>query len=72
MKLFQNGVKYVGVLKKKKKTGGGGGLVSKFYLTLCNPVDCSPPDSSVYGISQVRILEWVAVSFSSRSSPPRD
>ena len=28
----------------------------------CNPVDCSPPGSSVYGILQARILEWVAIS----------
>ena len=33
--------------------------------TLCYPMDCSPPGSSVHGISQARILEWVAVSFSS-------
>ena len=33
-------------------------------LTLCDPVDCSPPDSSVRGILQARILEWVAISFS--------
>ena len=33
-------------------------------LTLCNPMDCSPPGSSVHGIFQARILEWVAVSFS--------
>ena len=32
--------------------------------TLCNPVDCSTPSSSVHGISQARILEWVAISFS--------
>ena len=36
-------------------------LVSKFCLTLCNPMDCSPPGSSAYGISQARILEWVAM-----------
>ena len=30
-------------------------------LTLCDPMDCSPPDSSVHGISQARILEWVAI-----------
>ena len=39
-------------------------LVTKSCLTLCNPVDCSPPDSSVLGISQARILEWVAIPFS--------
>ena len=37
-------------------------------LTLCDPVDCSPPDSSVHGILQARILEWVAISFSRGSS----
>ena len=36
--------------------------------TLCNPVDCSPPGSSVHGILQVRILEWGAIS-SSRDLP---
>ena len=41
-------------------------------LTLCNPMDCSPPGSSVHRILQARILEWVAVSFSSGSSQPRD
>ena len=34
--------------------------VAKSCLTLCDPMDCSPPGSSVHGISQVRILEWVA------------
>ena len=37
-------------------------------LTLCNPMDCSPPGSSVHGILQARILEWVAMPFSKRSS----
>ena len=32
--------------------------------TLCNPRDCSPPGSSIHGILQARILEWVAISFS--------
>ena len=36
--------------------------------TLCNPMDCGPPGSSVYGIFQARILEWVAISFSRGSS----
>ena len=39
--------------------------VTNLCLTLCNPVDCSPPGSSVCGISQAGILEWVAVSSSS-------
>ena len=36
----------------------------------CNPVDCSPVGSSVHGLSQAKILEWVAISFSRRSSQP--
>ena len=40
--------------------------------TLCDPVGCSPPGSSVHGISQARILEWVAIFFSRGSSRPRD
>ena len=46
--------------------------VSKLCLTLCDPTDCSRPGSSVHGISQVRILEWVAISFSRGSCRPRD
>ena len=41
-------------------------------LTLCDPVDCSPPGSSVHGILQARILEWVVISFSRGYSQPRD
>ena len=41
-------------------------------LSLCNPMDCSPPGSSVHGILQARILEWVAMPFSRGSSWPRD
>ena len=40
--------------------------------TLCDPVDCSLPGSSVHGILQVRILEWVAISFSRGASQLRD
>ena len=39
---------------------------------LCVPVDCSPPGSFVHGILQARRLEWVAMSSSRGSSPPRD
>ena len=39
-------------------------LVSQSCLTLCNPIDCSPPGSSVHGILWTRILEWVAFPFS--------
>ena len=47
-------------------------VVVQFCLTLCDPMDCSPPGSSVHGILQARILEWVAMLSSRGSSPPRD
>ena len=47
-------------------------LVAKSCLVLCNPMDCSPPPCSLFGVLQARILEWVAVSFSRGSSPTRD
>ena len=40
--------------------------------TLCNPMDCSPPGSSLHGVFQARILGWVAISFSRGSSQPRN
>ena len=47
-------------------------MVAQLCLTLCSPINCSPPGSSVHGIFQARILECVAVSFSRVSSWPRD
>ena len=47
-------------------------LVAKLCPTLCNPMDCSPPGSSVHGISQARIMEWVSISSPRGSSWPRD
>ena len=44
----------------------------QFCLTLCNPMDGSPPGSSVHGILQARVLEWVAILFSRGEFPPRD
>ena len=46
--------------------------VAQSCPTLCDPVDCSLLGSSVHGIFQARVLEWVAISFSRRSSQPRD
>ena len=37
--------------------------VAQLCLTLSNPMDCSPPGSSVHGIFQARVLEWVAIAF---------
>ena len=47
-------------------------LVAQSCLTLCNPMNCSPPGASVHGILQARILEWVAIPFSRWSSRSRD
>ena len=47
-------------------------LVAQLCLTLCDPMDCSPPGSSVHGILQARMLEWVAIPFSKGSSQPRE
>ena len=47
-------------------------LVIQSYLTLCDPMDCSPPGSFFHGIIQARIVEWVAIPFSRGSSQPRD
>ena len=46
--------------------------VARSCPTLCNPMDCSLPGSSLHGILQARGLEWVAISFSRGSSRPRD
>ena len=47
-------------------------LIKNKSPTVCNPMDSSLPGSSVRGISQARILEWVAIPFSSGSYPPSD
>ena len=47
-------------------------LVVQSGLTLCSPMDCSLPGSSVHGILQARILEWIAMPFSRVFSWPRD
>ena len=46
--------------------------VAQSCPTLCDPMDCSLPGSSIHGIFRARVLEWVASSFSRRSSWPRD
>ena len=47
-------------------------LVTQLCPTFCGPMDCSPPGSSVHGIFQARILEWVVISYSRGSSQPSD
>ena len=62
----------VGVKWSPYKYTDGDGLVAKLGLTLCKSMDCNPPGSSVHGIFQARILEWVALCSSRGSSQPRD
>ena len=47
-------------------------LVTQSCPALCNPRDCSLPGSSIHGILQTRMLEWVVIPFSRGSSQPRD
>ena len=46
--------------------------VTHSVVSLCDPMDCSPPGSSVNGILQAKILEWVAIPFPRGSSQPKD
>ena len=62
------------LLKATQSSDGASFRVRKYKLclTLCDTRDCSPPGSSIHGIFQARILEWVAISFSRGSSQPWD
>ena len=53
--------------KRKRKV-----LVTQSCPMLCDPMDCGPPGSSVHGVLQGRILEWIAMPFSRESSQPRN
>ena len=46
--------------------------VIQLCLTLCHPMDCSPPGTSAHRLLQVRMMKWVAIPFSKGSSQPRD
>ena len=61
-------------IKNKLATKGEGCccVCAQLCPTLCDPMECSPPGSSVHKIFQTRILEWVAISSSSGLSRPRD
>ena len=49
-----------------------GACVLNCVRLFCDPMDCCPPGSSLCGILQARILEWVAIPFPREPSPPRD
>ena len=55
-------------LEQEKRRAAAAAKLLQSFLTLCNPIDGSPPGSSVPGILQARILEWVAISFSVKDS----
>ena len=59
------GLLWAKILKSKS-------AVVKSCPTLCDPMDCSLPGSSVHGIFQAIVLEWIAISFSRGSSQPGD
>ena len=67
--LLGNFVKISQIYQKSWKVKA---FVSQSCLTICNPIDCSPPGSSVHGILQARILQWFVMPFSRGSSWSRD
>ena len=59
-------------MEKKLSTWQNWSEVAQLYSTLCDPMDCSLPRSSIHGIFQARVLEWIAISFSRGPSQLRD
>ena len=68
----QNSRMFLWIEQTKDRKKESESEVTQSCPTLWDPLDCSPPGSSVYGIFQARILEWVAISFSRGSSRPRN
>ena len=67
------GKKYPKLVNRKHLIFYHACVISHFsHVWLCNPMNCKPPGSSVHGILQARILEWVAMPSSRGSSWPRD
>ena len=60
------------VVKNLPDNAGSAAKSLQWCLTLCDPMDCSPPGSSIHEILQARILEWVAMPLSRGSFQPRD
>ena len=71
-RLWSNPMENSSAAPQKIKYSFQKGEVAQSCPTLCDPMDCSPPGSSIHGLLQARILERPAVSFSSGSSWPRD
>ena len=72
MSLIQTLIKWKGLYSVLVSLGWVCVSHTQVCPTLWNPMDCSPPGSSVQAIFQTRILEWIAIPFSKRSSWPRD
>ena len=75
--LFSTGksARFYGAARIGGRFGGecaAAALCAQLCLTLCDPKDCVPPGSSVHGLSQARVLEWVSMPFSRGSSQPGD
>ena len=68
MWFYQLGLYLVACNRKLKKKRKKGSEVAQSCLTLGDPMDCSPPGSSIHGIFQARVLRWVANSFSKKHS----
>ena len=63
---------YLNILKAIRDKVKSESKVAQLCPTLCSPMDCSLPCSSVHGIFQARVLEWLAIYFPRGSSQPRD
>ena len=57
---YWSGLPFLSPMHERKRESE----VARLCLTLSDPMDCSPPGSSIHGILQARVLEWVAISFS--------
>ena len=72
MRSFEGVHHYLHYLHHSLKVKESESEVAQWFPTIYDPMDCSLPGSSVHGIFQARILDWVAISFSRGSSRPRD
>ena len=72
LNLYQQQQNIVAIQRFLLEYSGSACMYAQSCQTVCNPMGCSPPGSSVHGIFQARILEWITISYSRGSSQPRD